>query len=171
MRAGLAVLLAGLALLGLSAAGALRAPVPARPPTAEERAEAERTVHELLALVRHLHGSGGDPRFAERVPAAPEVVDELLREIAWVRHQGWIEELQLARLELSPAERTEDGALELGAREFWIARRRPVADAAAEPRLSSSVLATRYRLEREGGRWRVVEWRHEAASGAGGVAP
>ncbi|KKK98648.1 hypothetical protein LCGC14_2640660, partial [marine sediment metagenome] len=43
-----------------------------------ERKAAADTVYEMLTLMEHFYGSGGDRRFAERMPASATVVDEMI---------------------------------------------------------------------------------------------
>ena len=52
--------------------------------TDEERKSAADAVHLTLSLMRHLYLSGGDPRFAERMPAARGIVEEILADVRYL---------------------------------------------------------------------------------------
>ncbi|HET9554256.1 MAG TPA: hypothetical protein VFP50_14910 [Anaeromyxobacteraceae bacterium] len=159
MRKGLApalaVLTVGLAALG---AAALRARAPegaeALPPA--ERAEVEATARLFTRLAAHLKGSGGDPRFAERIPAAPAVVEELLAEAAFVDRAGRREEPRLQRIELGTPVRVAPGRVRIDARELWVTR--VVARGGQPLETRSDVISVRYLLDADRGRWQVAAW-------------
>jgi hypothetical protein len=134
----------------------------------EERQAATEALYLTLSLMRHLYASGGDPRFAERMPAAAPVVEEMLSDIAFSRHSHRRQEPVLVELEVTAAEWLAPDRMELATRERWRLRTLwIVGDEDALPPRDEEAHC-RYLLAREGGAWRVVDWRlGERAAGAG----
>lgn len=154
LRAAAVVLAAGLAVLALGAWTALaRGRGEAAPLTAADRDEATAAVQRFASLSAHLRGSGGDPRFAERLPADPDVVEELSAEIAFSREAGRREEPRLVRAEVLSLEASGAEGAVARVREFWITR---TAGAPGAPR--SDVVTLRYELRRDVAGWRVAAW-------------
>jgi hypothetical protein len=122
----------------------------------EEQAVA--AVREALALMAHLYSSGGDPRFAERMPVTPEILEEIRVDIAYLSGNRRVQESRLQKLELLAADPAGEGRLELSTREFWI-HRTFWSDGSGEsdpPR--SVILYPRYRLVRGNTGWRIHGW-------------
>lgn len=139
------------------------APAPAVLAEQDRRAAVD-AVRELLSLWGHLEESGGDPRFVERLPASAEVVDEMLAEVAYLRHNYRRQEQNLIRLEVLSADASDPRHLSLLTREFWVVR----TYSSVHPRqelgpVRSTVVHVRYLLEKDGARWRVVHWLHVPA--------
>lgn len=88
----------------------------------EDRRAAHEAVYRTLTLMAHLYSSGGDPRFAERIPAGPAVLDEILADVAFVSARGRVEVPDLIRLEIAAVEPLGPGAAEVTTREFWRVR-------------------------------------------------
>ncbi len=128
---------------------------------AQERQAAVDTVRELLSLWSHLEESGGDARFAERLPASPEVVGEMMTEIAYLQHNYRRQEQKLMKLEVVQTEAAGPGRLSVTTREFWIIRTFSSFHRQQEPDPPrSTVVNVRYLLERDGRQWRVSAWSH-----------
>jgi hypothetical protein len=155
----LAVGLAGLCLAGWRAAAA-----PEAPPLGDaDRRAATDAVHLFLALSAHLRGTGGDSRYADRLPARPAVVEELSREVEYRWHGGHQEEPRLVRLEIRDVAAAGPEQAAVKTREFWITRELRKDDAPVR----SDVVFARYLVEPGAGGWRVVDWDVEE----GAVAP
>ncbi len=113
-------------------------------------------VRNMLAVMAHLYASGGDPRFAERMPVSQEILEEFGRDIEYLAMNGRIQESRLQKLEPIGVAFSGDDRLELATREFWI-HRTFWSDRSAEsdpPR--SAILYARYRLVLENTGWRIV---------------
>ena len=125
VRSAAATLALGLVLLGVAALGARRGEAAARP-TAAEVEGAVAAVRELVTIGNHLAKSGGDTRFAERIPAAPAVVEEILADVAFTRHAGRIEEHQAVQLQVEAVERAEPDGIDVVTKEYWVVRSSPL---------------------------------------------
>jgi len=130
----------------------------ATPVTAGEDGEAEAlgTVREALALMAHFYSSGADPRFAERMPVAPDLLDEFRGDIEYLSRNNRFQDSRLQKLELRSAVPAGKDGLELRTREFWI-HRTFWSDGRGEsdpPR--SVILYPSYQLMRESTGWRIL---------------
>ena len=133
--------------------------VPARVAlTSEERQGAERTLHEFHALSRHLYASGADPRFTERLPASPGVVEELLADVAYLQHRGLAQDARLVRLDVVAARPSGETSVVLDTREYWIVHVTTAGSGDPTGPARSRVFSGTYRLDQAGGRWRVGAW-------------
>lgn len=150
------VLVAGLAALSGSAWRAARAPGRAQPVSDAARKAVSEAVYGYVKLVAHLHGSGGDRRFAERLPAGPEVVGEALADVQFATHAGNIEEPRLIRAELRDVRPAGFETYDVELKEFWVTR--TIAAAGDVLGTRSDVVIARYRVQRGPGGWRVVAW-------------
>lgn len=155
------VLLAGLLAL---AAAAWRASTAAPAPALADadRKEAADTVRLYLAIAAHLRGSGGDPRYAERLPADPAIVEGIQREIEYRRHGGHQDEPRLQRLEIREVRAMGAERADVRTKEYWITRDLAAPDAGAR----SDVVLARYLLRRDSGAWRVADWDVDEDGGA-----
>lgn len=132
---------------------------PAPPPEISdgERRGVEDALRHYLTLTRHLYASGGDPRFADRLPAAAQVVEELMTDVVYLQHNQRRQELSLMQLEILDLELRQDRA-RVRTEELWIIRtfhtllRQP----ADPPR--SAKFRVEYFLAREARGWRVEGW-------------
>ncbi len=132
------------------------------PPPPPELSDAERQgvedgVRHFLTLMRHLYASGGDPRFAERLPAAAQVAEEIMTDVVYLQHNQRRQELSLMNLEILDLELRGDRARvraeELWIiRTFWVPHRQP-----ADPPRSAKFHAE-YFLVREARGWQVEGW-------------
>jgi hypothetical protein len=147
------VAVAGLALLAAASVPAARAARAARDLPQADRRAATAAVQSFLTLSAHLRGSGGDPRFAERLPASEAVVGELMDEIAYLRHAGRLDEPRLVRSEIREVKPEADGLAAVRTKEYWITR-----DVREGGEVRSDVVLARYTLARDGAAWRVVDW-------------
>lgn len=127
-----------------------------RAPEADQRAAAE-AVHQFRTLAAHWYGTGGDRRFAERLPATPPVIDELRSDIEYVRQNGRIETPRLMRLDVTSVEVRSEAAAEVKTREMWVTEFHWIAGGTSDA-TRSDVLFVRYRLLRDGARWLVSAW-------------
>ncbi len=160
MRAALVTLALGAALLGVSALGA-RSPSETRVPQADGE-EAVATLREFMTLATHLAKSG-DERFAERIPASPDLVEEILADVAFAAEAGRSEDLQPVQLQIEAVKPSRPEGVEVLAKEYWVFRTSRLRDVPLAPQVRADVVRVRYVLAREGTRWRVVGWNVEDA--------
>ena len=127
-------------------------------PDNEDEEQAVGALREALTLMAHMYSSGGDPRFAERMPVTSEILEEIRGDIAYLKGNRRFQDPRLQQLELLAADPVGAGRLELRTREFWI-HRTFWSDGSGEsdpPR--SVILYPRYRMVRENTGWRIHEW-------------
>lgn len=123
-----------------------------------QRREAAETVYLALSLMQHLYASGGDPRFADRMPVAPALVEEMRSDIDYLRSRHRVQEPSLERLDVTAVEPLGPGRMEIRTREHWWVRTL-WADSGAEAEAAQlQVLERKYLLGGEDGSWRVEGW-------------
>ena len=155
MRTSAWVMVGGLALLLAAAEDAVREGRADRAWFDDgAREEAFRGAATFATLTAHLRASGGDPRFADRIPADPPVVAELLSDITVAQHHGLVERAQLVRFEPRAADAVGPELAEVRATEYWVTR----SVGAAGEAVRSDVVAVRYAMRRDAGGWRVADW-------------
>lgn len=123
-----------------------------------DEVEALATVRTALAMMAHYYSSGGDPRFAERMPVGPELLDELRVDAEYLARNRRFQESRLQKLELLSVVSAGEGRLELNTREYWV-HRTFWSDSREEsdpPR--SGILHARYDLLLENSGWRIFGW-------------
>lgn len=131
--------------------------------SADERKAAADAVYLALSLQRHFYASGGDPRFADRMPVSEAILAEMQSELAYLARNGRIEDPVLSRLEVLSVEQAGPRRATVRTREHWTvhllgaAERRPM----AEPR--TGVTHREYLVVLETGGWRVMGWDLAAA--------
>lgn len=138
----------------------LRAPATAPPaePTAAERHAAEAAIRQFLSLARHYYLAAGDPRFTERMQASPAVVDEIARDVAYLRKNGRIQDPSLVSAQTVAVAALGDGAIEVKTREYWVIRTRFGASAQESDPSRATVVLGRYVVRRTDAGWRVEAW-------------
>jgi hypothetical protein len=120
---------------------------------------ASEVVEQLLVLMGHLYGTGGDPRFAERIPASPAVIDEMLADIEYLGRNHRRQEPILQKLEIVAVDPIGADRVEVRTREFWIHRVYwAVGDRAETEPARSQVVNGRYLVARQPSGWRVEAW-------------
>lgn len=128
----------------------------------DDRRAAADTVATMLSLMRHFYLSGGDPRFAERLPASAGLIDELRSDVDYLARNHRVQEPELERLVVLSVEAVGDGAdldrVEVKTRERWRFRVLWASDRSqAEPPRERTVDG-RYYLVRTNAGWRVEGW-------------
>lgn len=136
---------------------------PSTLPEADRRAAAD-TVANLLSLMGHFYSSGGDPRFAERMPASPGLLDELRSDVDYLARNHRIQDPELERLvvlSVEPMGPGGDGAaerVEVKTLEHWRFHVLWAKDGTpAEADRERTVRGT-YLLVHTGTGWRVEGW-------------
>jgi hypothetical protein len=133
-------------------------PEPRAALTTEESKEAADAVHLTLSLMRHLYLSGGDPRFAERMPAADGIIEEILADVRYLARNQRVQDTELLRLDVTAVDRLGEDRVEVRTRERWRVRIHWAhgGDHAEAPR--EQVIHGRYFLVLGGKGWRVEGW-------------
>jgi hypothetical protein len=154
----------GCVAIAASAWAASRGAPRAQPVAENVRKAVTEAVYGYAELAAHLHGSGGDPRFAERLPADPEVVSDVLGDIEFATHAGRIEEPRLFRAEFRDVHPAGFDTYDVDVKEYWVTRTISAGGAILGTR--SDVVLVRYVVRRGPGGWKVVAW--DVAESAGG---
>jgi len=128
-----------------------------RLPDAEREAAAD-AVRTTLNLMRHFYASGGDTRFAERIPAAEGVIAELVADVNYLARNHRVQDPELLRLELTSVEELSADRVEIVTRETWRIRTLlTVGGREADPPRSQTIEG-KYFVVRSGTGWRVEGW-------------
>lgn len=123
-----------------------------------ERQKAINTLRLMLDLMGHLYGSGGDQRFAERMPAGVGILEEVMADIEYLARNHRLQDQVLERFEAVSVEPVSADQLEIRTREQWdVGLSWAGGRGEAEPRAMRSVNG-RYLLVRTGTGWRVEGW-------------
>ena len=121
--------------------------------------EAIAGVRQFLTILHHFQSSGGNPRFAERLPAEPSLVAEIRGSVEWERHLDEQTDLEPVRVEIVSATGRDAVAI-VRTRELAIAhtRRRSGSPDARETK-RGVVEAWEYRVVHSATGWRVADWK------------
>jgi hypothetical protein len=123
-----------------------------------ERQQAIGALRLMLDLTAHLYGSGGDERFAERIPAGAGVLDEVLADIEYLARNHRVQDQIMERLDVVSVDVLAADQLEIRTRELWdVGLLWAGGGGEAEPR-ESRVVKGRYLLARTGSGWVVEGW-------------
>lgn len=87
-----------------------------------DQKDAADTVYLVLSLMRHLYSSGGDPRFAERMPVSDGIVEEMMADIAYLRRNHRRQDPELVSMDVTSVETAGNDRLEIRTRELWQVR-------------------------------------------------
>lgn len=123
-----------------------------------DREAAENSVRLMLSLMRHFYASGGDPRFAERIPAAAGIVDEMMIDVDYLARNHRRQEPELLKLEIESTEPLGKEQAEIHTKEFWRIRFSWIDGSGESDPPSHQVIRGRYLLVRDGKGWHVEGW-------------
>jgi hypothetical protein len=126
-------------------------------PDGEKKAASD-TVYRMLKVMEHLYASGGDPRFAERMPVSKAVLEEIQADLEYLRRNHRRQEMSLDRLEVTGIEAPAANRVQIETRETWSIRiawadEEAIADGGHQRRVYGT-----YRLTRGDRGWRVEGW-------------
>jgi len=130
-------------------------------PSEQDRADAGRAVYLMLTIMGHLYSSGGDARFAERMPASDAVIEEMLEDIEYLSANHRRQDPELKQLEIRSVEALTPDRLELRTRELWSFRFLWLDGGRASDPPRIEVLHSRYLVVRTQSGWRVEGWRFD----------
>lgn len=140
----------------------------------EDTEAAVDAVRNVLILIEHFYGTGGDPRFAERIPLSPQALSELQADVEYLRKNRRRQEPRLQRLEVLDTRALSADRVEVKTKEYWIHRIFWLDGSGeeAEPP-HSQVITTTYMVVRRDGTWWVERWEldNEAPAAAGEPGP
>jgi hypothetical protein len=163
-RSGLEALVIRIAALALAGAllfgvAVLESRVEEPPGPRDAPPEAAAAVREFITLARHYEASGGDRRFAERLPATEAMVAEIRGGAEWERHLSDSTVLEPVRVDVLSAKLDRAGAATVRTREYLIAHVRIRSGPSGFEEQDRAVVgAWEYRLVRAGASWRVADW-------------
>jgi len=89
---------------------------------ADDREGAVQAVELTLDLMRHLYASGGDSRFADRMPTSQGVLEEMLADIDYLTRNQRRQDPKLERLDVEAVEFLGTKSVEVRTRELWSIR-------------------------------------------------
>lgn len=95
---------------------------PAAELTPEDRQDAVQAVELTLDLMRHLYASGGDTRFADRMPTSAGVLEEMLADIDYLTRNRRRQDPKIERVDIKAVELLGTGSVEVRTRELWSIR-------------------------------------------------
>jgi hypothetical protein len=90
--------------------------------TPEDRQGAIQAVTLTLDLMRHLYASGGDIRFADRMPTSAGVLEEMLADIDYLTRNRRRQDPKIERVDIEAVELLGTGSVEVRTRELWSIR-------------------------------------------------
>lgn len=123
-----------------------------------ERKAAADTVYLALSLMQHFYATGGDSRFAERMPVGPAVIEEMRADVEYLRRNRRRQEPSLERLEVSSVEPLGPGRVEIETREWWQIEILSLAGGAPTEPATIQSLFGKYLVVRQDRGWRVEAW-------------
>jgi hypothetical protein len=131
----------------------------------EDEASAAEAVRNILVLLEHYYGTGGDPRFAERIPVSPQVLRELQADVEYLSRNRRRQEPHLQRFEILEVSGAGPDRVTVRTKEYWIHRIFWLDESGdeAEPPHSQVVTSTYY-MRRHSQGWRLEKW--DMAAGA-----
>jgi len=123
-----------------------------------DRQEVEASLRETLVVIGHLYGSGGDQRFAERLPISQAILDEVIDDLRYLGRQHLVQEQTLTDLEILDLDPLSEDRVELRTREQWLVRMLSTTSQRAVGPAEAHVSHGRYLLSRGGKGWSVAAW-------------
>lgn len=123
-----------------------------------EQQEATAAIRLTLELMRHLYASGGDPRFAERIPASESVVDEMQQDIDYLAINHRRQEPGLLKFEVASIQSLGEDRIEVTTREFWQWKIDWIDGSGEAEPARYEVVHGRYLVVRGAKGWAVAAW-------------
>jgi hypothetical protein len=120
-----------------------------------EAAEAVRTT---LVMMRHLYTSGGDVRFAERMPASDAMVREMLDDIDYLHRNRRVQDPNPRSIDIREAIAIDAEHVEIRTRELWDIRTTWLDGGAKSDPPRITVVHGLYRVRRSSSGWTVQSW-------------
>lgn len=124
----------------------------------EDRQGAAEAVALTLSLMGHVYLSGGDPRFADRMPAGEGVLAELQADVEYLARNHRRQDLTLEDFQVTDVERLGEDRVEVRTQERWRVRFLRIPGGAEVEPARRQTLSGKYLVVRQGGGWRVEGW-------------
>jgi hypothetical protein len=124
----------------------------------EDRRGSVEAVELILDLMRHLYASGGDSRFADRMPTSEGVLEEMLADIDYLSRNKRRQDPKLERLDVEAVELLETGSVEVRTRELWSIRFIWLDGSGESDPHRVEVVRSRYLVTRGSTGWIVEGW-------------
>jgi hypothetical protein len=116
-------------------------------------------VRDILVLLEHYYGTGGDPRFAERIPVSPQVLRDFQADVEYLKRNRRRQEPRLQRLEIVDVSTTGTGRATVRTKEYWIHRIFWLDEEGGEAEPPhSQVINSIYHLSKQSQGWRLDRW-------------
>jgi hypothetical protein len=132
-----------------------------------ERQKANNALRLVLDLTGHLYRSGGDRRFAERIPAGAGVIDEVMADVEYLARNHRVQDQTLESFDVVSVDVLASDQMEIRTRELWdVAVLWAAGGGEAEPR-ASRLVKGRYLLVKTGVGWSVEGWSFDEAAANG----
>jgi len=125
---------------------------------AEDREGAVQAVALTLDLMRHLYASGGDARFADRMPTSEGVLVEMMADIDYLTRNQRRQDPKLERLDVEAVELLGTGSVEVRTRELWSIRFLWADGSGESDPHRVEVVRSRYLVSRGSTGWVVEGW-------------
>lgn len=132
----------------------------------EEKKAASDAVYRMLALAEHFYASGGDPRFAERMPVSDAVVEEMITDVRYLGRNHLVQFPSLERLDVTAVRDLGEGKVEIHTRELWEIEQRGVTDEMSHAPSRPHRTKRKYLLSRGPRGWKVEGWDIAGSSGS-----
>lgn len=126
--------------------------------SAGDRKAIEGTLRTYLSMSAHFHATGGDPRFGERIPAAPWLVDDLRNEVEYLRKNARQQTMTLLKFDLLGIERVSADRASVSTKEYWVIRTSRLDGQGEADPPRSEIIWCDYRMQRTGQSWQVQGW-------------
>ncbi len=123
-----------------------------------DRKNAVETVYSYLALSSHLYATGGDPRFAERIPASRALVNNILTDTRYIERNHRRQENRLMGLDVLSVTALPGGRVRVRTKEYWIVKTLWAVSGKKAGPTRSEILFCKYLVRREGATWMVTAW-------------
>jgi hypothetical protein len=125
----------------------------------EDREAAGEAVYLMLTIMRHLYSSGGDTRFAERMPASDGIIEEIMSDIEYLSRNHRRQDPELKRMEIESVEPLAPDRVEVRTRELWSFRFSWIGRGGDSDPPRIEVIHSLYLVVRTQSGWRVEGWR------------
>jgi hypothetical protein len=125
----------------------------------EDREAAGEAVYLMLTIMRHLYSSGGDTRFAERMPASDGIIEEMISDIEYLSRNHRRQDPELKRMEIESVEPLAPDRVEVRTRELWSFRFSWLGRGGDSDPPRIEVIHSLYLVVRTQSGWRVEGWR------------
>jgi hypothetical protein len=119
---------------------------------------AEEAVLSSLTVMRHFYASGGDDRFAERMPASEVFIREMAEDVEYLMANRRLQDPELKHLETLGIRALSADQVEIRTKEIWLVRTLWIDGSGEADPAEWQVLHARYLVGRTPVGWMVQAW-------------